>query len=427
MGGQIALGLVVLVIYARTFRQYRARNVQNALVSGLGATMYTLCLWVPAKLQESGALTSKIFRAGVAAHPTASEIDALSWKWALELSIILFAELLVVYAYSHHRPKPEKRPREQWLRISICLILVGLVATIVFPAELESRAAEGQGIFVLLRTSLVCGLAILAFFNCFSRKSMWLLLIGGTAFLVLENVRSPLFVILIAYAAGLIVRGVIYNRKAVVSIAVAVVVAIGFSSFMSEMRANITRNEGLSTSDIVSEMSEAPLVAAYKSGVDTLDGYRFSALVADVEPARPYDLLSPITTFIPRAVWEDKPPSISVELSSKYLGYKASGQFLSMIGFLTLATGGYGSALLLFAVFFLVASALVQVFQRRFALTIVLVVIFRILLGGSAFDIYYGLVLTVIVGTGVLGYDLWRFLNRSPQSEDSVRRSYSLR
>ncbi len=385
--------------------------------------MYLLCLWVPAQFQASGMLESKIYRAGVASVPTISEIDALSFFWSLELLVVLAAELVIVWICGTRSPRPDRRIKREWKKVALLLIFVGFAATVLFPASLESRAAEGQGLFVLLRTALVCGLAIVAYFDGFKSNLYRLALLGGTVYLILENVRSPLFVILIAYAAGLIGRGAIYKKRVVLSFAVALILAVVSATFMSEMRANITRDEGRGVGEIVSELTNEPIVLAYGAGVDTLDGYRFSALISEYEDARPSDLLSPVTTFIPRAIWPEKPRSISVELSSKYLGYKASGQYLSPIGYLRLAVGSYVGALILFAIFFLAVVYLVLAVRRTFWLAIVLVVLFRFLLGGSAFDVYYGLVLLVVVWGGAVVYESIRFLNggfRVQHSDSSV-------
>ncbi|MBF4478311.1 hypothetical protein [Rhodococcus rhodochrous] len=412
MSAQLALGALTLFVLVRLVSCYRAGVVSNALVSSLAAVMYLFCLWVPAVLQSQGKIDSKILTAGVTSLPSAAEVDSLAWLWFIELIVVLAMEILAVYVFSRRHAKESKHSIGDWKSISIFLVCVGAIATVVFPAELENRAAEGQGLLVLLRTCLVCGLAIIAFYGGFNSRKMWILLGLGTAFLVVENVRSPLFVILIALASGLVVRNRIYSRKVLASVLIVGVLAIGSAAFMSQMRANVVRGHGLTASEIFADMADDPVRAVYAAGVDTLDGYRFVDKIAHREPARPFDLLSPVTTFIPRAIWEDKPASISVEVSSKYLGYRSSGQFLSMMGYLRLATGGYVSALLLFAVFFFVTSALVQTFRRQLWLAIVMVVVFRMLLGGSAFDIYYGLVLTVIIGGAAILLDVFRSLTR---------------
>ncbi|PBC42410.1 hypothetical protein CJ178_13155 [Rhodococcus sp. ACPA4] len=401
MASEILFFSIIALISIRVIGLYRRGQLEYGMVSGLGAWMYLICLWIPANLQSSGQLDSKIERAGIIGLPTSMEIESLTLRWSLEVALIACAELIVVL-FLRVKPLPKSTISDStWKYVSFFLVVVGVVATIIFPADLNSRGAEGQGIFVLLRTSLVCGLSIIAFFNGFGKKSIRLLLVIGGAFLVFENVRSPLLVILISLLVGFISRGEIYRRKNLFYLSVLVIVGIFVAAFMSEMRANLTRSEGYSTVQLIEEMSANPLVVPFQSGIDTLDGYRFSKAISNSEPARPLDLLSPVTNFIPRAIWQDKPRSISVEVSTKYLGYKSSGQFLSPVGFLTLATGSYAMALTLFFLFMVGMAILVLRYRKQFWLSIILVVLFRFLLGGSAFDVYYGILLTLIICSGI--------------------------
>jgi hypothetical protein len=177
---------------------------------------------------------------------------------------------------------------------------------------------------------------------------------------------------------------------------VALILLFAFAgSLMSNMRANLTRNYGYTLQQVVEQTLENPWTAPYESGLDTLDGYRFSQRILEFEEPRPSDLLAVVTTFVPRAIWPEKPEEISVDVSSRYLRYEASGQYLSPIGYLSLALGSYAASLVAIFVFAAFMSFLVWRYERRFWLVVVLLVTFRFMLGGSAFDLYYGL--TIII------------------------------
>ncbi|MEW2015356.1 hypothetical protein [Rhodococcus sp. NPDC076796] len=370
-------------------------------------------MWIPAYLQERGTLESKLQTAGFLAPPTSAEFASLAFRWSLELGVIVLAEILVIWWLEIRHKKYHQKSADfgldsrlkvdiQWSNartIAIILILVGFVSTIVLPAPgLESRGLGGQGIQTMLRTCLVSGLALLVYFRCFQSKLYFAILIGGTTVLVLANVRSPLVVLFLAYIASEIsIRrsGFSGRRSAALLILLAAVALLG--SFMSTMRANITRNLGLSFSDVLSDTFGNPLIGIYQSGVDSLDGYRFSSAIAQYELPRPSDLALAITTFIPRSIWTDKPNAIGVDVSTKYLGYQSSGQFLSPVGYFNLVWGSYAMAVLSLFLISLIFAALIAKYYSSFWLCILLVVVFRFLIGGSSFDIYYGLVLVIPV------------------------------
>lgn len=391
-----AVGLFFAVFIAVNVRfaiKFKDRDIYSALVSTLASWMYLLCMWVPALLQMSGRTTSKLVGPGVLPPPDWAEVSNLCFRWSLELAIVLLAEVISVRLLVGRQTGQRLvwNNLYEWRAAACLLLVVGALAMVVFPVDLSDRAESGQGIATLLRSCLVCGLAILAYFRAFRSPWLWLVLGMGLAVLIVGNVRSPISVVIVAAIAGTISRGAIYRLRVVLTGCVIVIMAVMVGAFMSDMRANITRSQGLSVAELVNNIARDPLAAPYRAGVDTLDGYRFSQYVADMVPASPSDLLAPLYTFIPRAVWSTKPESISVQLSADYLGYRSSGQFLSPIGYMTLSTGSYFTALILLAVTVALLASLVKMLGGSFWLALVLVVTFRMFLNGTSFDVYYGL------------------------------------
>lgn len=442
MTGHILFMLVVLLATLRVLSGLRSGRLERSAISAAGLFIYGFCMWVPAYLQVRGALDSKLQDAGFLSPPTTSEFNDLAFRWSGELAVLVFAELIVILWLSFKARKNlalvgpvNAQNNDKWIdaeTVAILLVVVGFAATIVFPTPgLESRGAGGQGIQIMLRTCLVGGLAMLVYFRCFSSRIYFFLLVGGVVVLALANVRSPLVVLFLAYVASEIARrrhGFSTRRSLTILTLVVGVSLLG--SFMSAMRANIIRDLGLPFSEVISQTFRNPLIGIYSAGVDTLDGYRFSQAIAPYELPRPSDLMLILTTFVPRSIWPEKPDSISVDLSAKYLGYKSSGQFLSPMGYLNLIWGSYGLALLSFFLFSLIFSALIIKFRSSFWLCILLVVVFRFLLGGSSFDIYYGLVLAIPIAlirfaVSILRRPKVRPINvvRKPQREASIARS----
>ena len=424
MIGHVAFLVAILLATTRVVLALRSGGFDRSVVSAIGLFIYGFCMWLPAYLQSQGSLDSKLQAAGFLAPPTSAQFDELAYKWAAELSILVSAEIVGVFLYgalqkyrlrfaqtASGREMAAGRPSlnpgsvpimhnwQEWKIVSVILLLVGFAATVVFSSPgLESRGSGGQGIQIMLRTCLVSGLAMIVYFRCFSNRWFVVLLMSGTVFLFISNVRSPLIVLFLAYVAseiGIRRSGFSLKRSGVLLGLIVGVALVG--SFMSTMRANITRNFGLSFADVLNQTFSNPLIGIYSSGIDTLDGYRFSSAIARVEPSRVSDLLLVVLTFIPRTLWPEKPNSIGVDLSAKYLGYNSSGQFLSPIGYLNLVWGSYGVALLSFFVFGFVFAILIAKFHSTFWMCLLLVVVFRFLLGGSSFDLYYGLVLAAPV------------------------------
>lgn len=400
---QVTFFSVVLFIVVRGFYFIRAGRPGPVLVSLVAVIVYVVCLWIPARLQAYGIIESKLENARFLVRPTLEEISSLSWRWALELVIIFCAEWV---AWSLRRRRRgldwhqeiDLRPSPILIcnreTLAVVLLLVGVAATILFPApDLEDRAVEGQGLGTILRTFLIVGIAYVVYNRGFGKFRWWAVAAFGIGVLASTNVRSPLLVIVFAFIAAEISGNRLRSFKRVaITISLVVVFAIS-GSYMSNWRENVTRHQGETASQVLTTTLDAPWVQIYESGVDTLDGYRFSQHVAPLEESRPEDLLNVVLTFVPRALWDDKPVTISVDLSAKYLNYGASGQYLSPIGYLTIALGSYTGALLGIFVFVLSMALLVRRYLQSFILTIVLCVTFRFMLGGSSFDLYYGLTL----------------------------------
>lgn len=392
---------VVLVILIRSTRFIRSANPGPGLVSLTASIVYAVCLWVPARLQEMGIVESKLENARFLIPPSMDEISALSWRWSVELLVILLGEWIVWHLRFKRRLLPSRgMARKPFVialnreRIAAILILVGACATIIFPAPaLQDRATEGQGLATLLRTFLIVGLAYIVYNRGFGKFKWYLIAAIGVVVLASTNVRSPLLVVVFAFIAAEIANGKLRSFKRVFATITLVVLFALAGSFMSNWRENVTRYQGLEVSEVLASTLDEPWVQIYESGVDTLDGYRFSQQVAPVEDSRPQDLLNVVLTFVPRAIWEDKPSTISVDLSAKYLNYGASGQYLSPVGYLTIALGSYAAALIGMFAFSCLMSLAVRRYLDSFILTVVLCVTFRFLLGGSSFDLYYGITL----------------------------------
>ncbi|MFT4041885.1 MAG: hypothetical protein QM673_01845 [Gordonia sp. (in: high G+C Gram-positive bacteria)] len=388
--------LTVGLISVRAWLHINRRELPKCAVSVVAAWMYVFCLWIPAILQGADRMNSKLVGPGVLAPPDATETDTLLLKWSFELCVVLVAELFIVVVIN---PKPRITrflggfTGEEWRLGSFVLIVVGFLVLIIFPTSLADRAAAGQGIISITRGSLVCGLAILAYYKCFGKLYLFAVLLGGIGILVLGNVRSPISVIVIAGIAGLLARREIYKKRWAFGALVIALSAVVVGSFMSNMRASITRHQDLSTTEIIQTMLDDPLAAPYAAGIDTLDGYRFSEFAREREAAEPLDLLSPVYTFVPRSIWPGKPDSISVRLSTKYLRYKSSGQFLSVVGYLMLATGSYGLALVMLAIGAGILAYLSVWLAGSYWTVFVYVCLFRLFLNGTSFDVYYTITL----------------------------------
>lgn len=401
----ILFSFIVLLCVIRISRGLRRKQPETVLFSALALLMYVGCLLVPAWLQAAGLLRSKLYSAAVANTFTFGELNDYVLRWSLELGLVLTAEVLA-NKFLRRRAGSSSRITSSALSnkwrhaplVVALLLVVGLLSYLVFPPPaLADRAVSGQGLGTTLRGFLLCGLAVLAYYGAFGRKVGYACLAGGIIFLALLNVRSPLVVIVLALILGGIERGSFSSRKRIVqAVCVVVLLSLG-GSLMSNFRGYAINGQEYSASEVIADTLSNPLLAPYESGIDTFDGYRLSLLVLPYEEAKPEALLAAVTTFVPRALWPEKPGSLSNDISKQYLGYGEGGQFLSPIGYLSLALGSYEMGLV---GFFLFAFAVASLFSRLKGtpwMAIVLVVAFRFLLGGDAFDVFYGLSLAVML------------------------------
>jgi hypothetical protein len=385
------------------------------VISCLITTLYITCLFIPAQLQASGELSSKLLAPSVLSRPYPSEVESLSSNWLLELLAVHAAEFIASFAYMFSRRGKRalaglplkhlstERHRAIVMLAALLLLSVGIVASIVLPAGSVAQRGQdvGEGLSVILRTTLVVSIATLAFNNFFRKKLIFVITIAGVCFLVLSNVRSPLLVVILAYAAGVIARRELSFQKLAGFGMLSILFALA-GSFMSAYRGEMIQGRTPEASAVWRETMRDPLVAAYGSGIDTLDGYRLSAKVYPGETPDPANLVVAVTTFVPRAIWPTKPMDLSISISARYLKYGAGGAFLSPIGYLTIAFGGYVEALLVWAVLIFVISLLYMINFESFIGAVFVIMTFRLTLAGSPFDVYYSLTLIMIYALGCL-------------------------
>jgi len=403
---------VALVVMTRTINAYRAGYWYRHATSGIIAMLYIAVLAIPGLLQSRGVLTSKLADAGVLAPPGKPEIASLLLEWALQLGLVAVVEQLVVAVVRRHESAQSRRlPHERldsqttpfvvgehYRRSVFTLIGIGAVATLVLPtADLTQRGEGGNGLAVLLQGCLLSGVALLVYNRHFGRRHLTGITLGAAALLIMGGVRSPLVILIIAVVLGRL-RSSADDRLKLGYIAAGLPLFGVVGAFMSAYRGNIARGQGLSNAAILSDVLSDPVSAIYGAGIDTLDGYRFSEMVSNQVAASLWDFSKIVTTFIPRSVWPTKPPALSVSLSETFLGYEASGMYLSPVGYLRLVGGSYTAALVLLVVIVALLVAGLQRYKDGFASCYILLATFRFFLGGDQFDFYYVLALAIPVG-----------------------------
>lgn len=438
----LLIGTLVAILI-RFVRLARMGRVHLGIISFIVGLFYFLALWLPGQLQAAGIIIGKGFLQGVVSLPTSQTIADLSWRWSVELGLVLGTEIAVVSVWTRSQRRSIRLRQSQARRgghsslrvadnvstplgnetdrtfIAVSLLTVGLVSLLILPApDLAQRADSGQGLANLLRSALPIGLSYAAYAGLWRKPKWTLLLVLGVMILILGNVRSPLLLVGVGFVGYFISRRIPFGFRLLSTFLAGVIAFALLASFMSAMRANISRAEGRSTIDVAATTLEDPWSGIYASGVDTLDGYRFSMRVAEFEDAHPYDLLTAFTTFVPRSLWPDKPTDMTVEISEKYLGYGASGQFLSPIGYLTIMSGGYAQALILWCALLGLLVFLIIWLHQSFFVVVVLVTAVRFSLGGAAFDFYYGLTLCMPFVFVLLILNIHKRLGKTAASGD---------
>ena len=392
--------IIFLILITSNIRlilvRIRSGLTHTIVLTSISSAVYLIALWIPSQLQERNVTDSKLVKIGFLNSPSKEELTLLTWHWALEITLITATEWIFWKITSmRNLSKPNMKYLND-IRLTLFLIISGLIFFLVIPPpSLEARGLPGQGIPVLLRTFLITGTALSIYF--WFHKSRVVLALTAVSILILLSgtVRSPLMVIGLAYIARWLPKLKEIGIKTIVFSITLVILCSFVASTMSSIRANTVRNQGLNASEIISTNLKNPILGIYGAGLDTLDGYRFSREIADREQGRPLDLLNIALTFVPRQIWDTKPTDFSVDMSAKYLGYRVSGQFLSPVGYLTLIFNSYFFGLLVLAILIVIYCLLSKRYFSTFWNVILLTVAFRFLIGGSSFDIYYGLTLVV--------------------------------
>ena len=82
---------------------------------------------------------------------------------------------------------------------------------------------------------------------------------------------------------------------------------------------------------------------------------------------------------------------------------------MSAMGYLAVMSGSYGLGLFFLSLFAALSVLLLWRFRNSFVGAIVALVIARFVLGGSLFNVYYGLtlVLVLLIARGLVRADLW--------------------
>ncbi len=397
----------------------------KGLLSALACILYIFCLYGSALMQVAGLSSTKLLGPHILPPAQAYELGGLAGKWAIELCVILLGEVMAGFLVPQRNPLISQRSISRasgefnfvMRNAALALIVVGSISTLAFHSDLSSRADGGQGVVTILKTCLAVGLCVFAFHNFFNQRIYYLVSACGMILLVTGAVRSPVLSVALAFFAGKIARGEVtaamLMRYAVYGLVLAVV-----GGAMSNFRGDVVSGRGADLYTAFAESIENPFTAVYGGGIDTLDGYRLAQFVQPNEPARPANILVAITTFVPRALWPDKPKDLSLDITNRYLRWDQGGIFLSLVGYLSIAFGGYIQALL---ALFILMTGLCGLYRKVFATFygfIVLLMTFRLFLGGSPFDIYFCLVYLLIYTLAQIPFKLiWVGYSRKTYSD----------
>lgn len=398
MGTESQIIFFILIIFNVKYISIRVKNgySKSIILTSISTAVYVIALWIPSHLQEQNIIESKLVRLGFLNNPSRQELNLLAWHWSLELIIITSTEWVFWKVASKRNVTQADSKNLGSIQLTSTLLIAGLLFYVILPPPpLEARGLPGQGIPVLLRTFLLTGTALSVYYRFHKSRLVFFLTAISMVVFLSGNVRSPILVIGLAYIARELPHLKKIKMKTLVFSVILLVLFSFLATTMSSLRANITRNQGFSPNKIIERNLSDPVLGIYGAGLDTLDGYRFSREIATRESGRPQDLLNIALTFIPRQIWEKKPSDFSVDMSAKYLGYQVSGQFLSPIGYLTLIFDSYLFGLFVFVLLILIYSLVSKRYFETFWNAILLTVAFRFFIGGSSFDIYYGLTLVV--------------------------------
>lgn len=389
------------------------RRPWNGLLSALACVLYIICLYGSALMQVAGLSSTKLLGPHILPPAQAYELGGLAGNWALELCVVVLGELIAARFVSPQKPA---NPVSTFSRDSgefnfvirnaaVALVIIGSLSTMAFHADLSSRADGGQGLVTILKTCLAVGLCVIAFNNFFNQKVYYFVSACGMILLLVGAVRSPIFSVAMAFFAGKIARREFTTAMLLQYTVYGLVLAIAGGA-MSNFRGDVVSGRGADPYTAFSESIENPFTAVYGGGIDTLDGYRLAQFVQPNETAHPENILVAITTFVPRALWPNKPQDLSIDITNRYLQWNQGGIFLSLVGYLSIAFGGYSQALLALLIVMVGLCGLYRKTLGNFYGFTIVLMTFRLFLGGSPFDVYYCLVYMLIYSLAKVPFKL---------------------
>jgi hypothetical protein len=227
---------------------------------------------------------------------------------------------------------------------------------IATASQLATRGtSHGKGI-LSTGTWLVPGAMIVALSNrqAFWTRNSWLAILAVTAAIGLTTgTRSPL-VLVGAYFVVVTIRHLARRRhrtRTVIKAIAGAYVILTLISVISLWRGHLTHQgqaqQSLSSSIV--KAAENPVASLPTFGnVNTLDGAIFVQIVHQEYGVRagPSSWGDAVELFVPSQLWHNKPTPLSGTLSAQYLGFGASGMFLSGPGYAWLTLYGQIGALL---------------------------------------------------------------------------------
>jgi hypothetical protein len=332
---------------------------------------------------------------------------------SLCLLSVIAGEAAVVFGsknYSEVAPRRDKwRPEHSRYFVAIAIV-IGTVSRVALSGQqggtLAGRGTQsGLGFLTTGGWLLVCAIIILMQDKrSFRRPIRYLLIVFCAGITLASYLRTPLLLVVCYIAilsAGAISRRHIKIRSLFTGAALAYVLLIALS-VISIWRASKVRHLAFSFSSTLSHIAVNPITSLpTAANVNTFDGAIFTQMLqAQGIHASPQNWLVALTTFVPSQLWPGKPTSLSIELSSRYLHFGASGMFLSGAGFSSMTLYGTVGAM---AAWFIMASLSTLFIRRRLRepfdyLWCAIAVFFVITMWfeGDAFNIYYTLTILIV-------------------------------
>jgi hypothetical protein len=179
-------------------------------------------------------------------------------------------------------------------------------------------------------------------------------------------------------------------------------ILLGLFSGMSEWRHGRITGDAVSLNHALAAGMSEPLTGINQAGLDTLDGL---LLVPQVErdrvDASPVRLHSAFTQLIPSQLWQSKGTFVSEDVGRDYLGYGASGMFLSGLGYLQLIMGNRFAAIIALAGIAAAVELVILSARRSIWQALAFYFWVRFFFGGDAFDLFHVIALSIVVGAYV--------------------------